>query len=113
MLASYIGGGGDEWTVLGEYHSFAFRREHWRPLAPAPSPGGLWAALKRLGERLDDYSRIIKMERGDIVLIQDRPPFWRPYSHIDTAEDTAAILRDGNNFRTLLAYCAQPGWEVA
>ena len=80
------------------------------PIAPPPGVCSLWDALRNLGDRIDDYGRIIKLQRSDIVVIEDRPIFWRPWSRIDTDIEAAELIQDGNNFRTLLAYAAQ--WEA-
>jgi hypothetical protein len=87
------------------------------PLAPAPSPGGLWAALLCLPGFEDDPEYGVArmdMELG-YLLFDSTTPTIPQYVSFNRAMDAAQLpadTRDKQHYTTLLAYCAQPGWEV-
>lgn len=86
------------------------------PLAPAPTPGGLWKALRELADSAMErrgclvipHSRVARTEIStngrfkDFVILYTRLTD-KMLPLLDTARQ---------HHGALLAYCAQPGWEA-
>ena len=91
-----------------------------KPLAPAPTPGALWDALKGIPgakQRPDGHagrSITLRGEAGDITINPDavgssnavRYSTWGVVSD----HNADAVERDLQKRRALAAYAAQPGW---
>jgi hypothetical protein len=126
MLANYIGGlGVPEWRVLTKGDGFAFNSQHWEYLAPAPTPGGLWAAVLALANTLGREEWGIHFEAGmSFMMLWHHPDICTRINQsgqctlhfhnspwLSTAAELATLDTARQHHGALLAYCAQPGWE--
>lgn len=90
----------------------------YTPLAPAPTPGGLWAAICMGGCIGGDFSVMEstywKAETGRLIF-RRRAGGIRSFFNPDEPRvddiDYEAHMRDMQKYGALLAYCAQPGWQ--
>jgi len=90
------------------------------PLAPAPTPGGLWAALCQCGCIGGTFSAMVQTywrgETGRFTFLRNPDgsidaAFYPENMRID-ANNHEAHMSDMQKYCAQLAYCAQPGWEA-
>jgi hypothetical protein len=100
----------------GYYPEDVIQGPHFTYLAPAPTPGGLWDALKHLPNGATEGSGAmhIMLEQGHIYAYPAHSGgvgmIYKPCT-CDTAIAYDVITRSRSNFGALLQYCAQEGWE--
>lgn len=94
------------------------------PLAPAPTPGGLWAALLTLRDSLgadkhglDERERTILIFHSYGILTRASASGRCSFSitrasGFNTADDLALLDTALQHHRAVEAYCAQAGWQA-
>lgn len=110
---------GDTWLVLDAESATLCHAHGLRvttPLAPAPTPGGLWDALELLPWEYPamgtthlhlDHGRIYRFSKRD-----GKRYIEYQAASINCECEHAKAMRDMQKFGALLAYCEQPGWEA-